>query len=78
MRPLAFREGDMVLRLIQRTAGQHKLSPPWEGHFIISKALSNNAYYLIDAQAPRKNKKDTSDEETERPWNAELLRPFYT
>jgi transposase InsO family protein len=78
VRPLAFREGDMVLRLIQRTAGQHKLSPPWEGPFIISKALSNNAYYLIDAQAPRKNKKDASDEETERPWNAELLRPFYT
>ena len=48
IRPLSFREGDLVLRRIQRTAGQHKLSPPWEGPFIISRALHNNAYYLID------------------------------
>nr|XP_051210778.1 uncharacterized protein LOC127328198 [Lolium perenne] len=30
VQPLAFREGDLVLRLIQRTAGLHKLSSPWE------------------------------------------------
>ena len=67
-----------MLRLIQDTKRVHKLSPPWEGPFIISKALHNNSYYLIDAQQPRKNKMDKSDEETERPWNADLLRPFYT
>jgi hypothetical protein len=78
IRPLAFREGDLVLRLVQRTQGKHKLSPPWEGPFIISRALRNNTYYLIDAQAPSKNRKDTADEELERPWNASLLRPFYT
>jgi hypothetical protein len=78
IRPLAFREGDLVLRRVQCTQGRHKLSPPWEGPFIISRALRNNAYYLIDAQRPRANKIDRSDEETERPWNAELLRPFYT
>ena len=75
---MSFREGDMVLRLIQRTEGMHKLSSPWEGPFIISRALRNNAYYLVDARDPKKNVKDTSDEETERPWNASLLRPFYT
>ena len=48
--PRVFREGDLVLRLVQRTAGMHKLSPPWEGPFIVSKALHNDAYYLIDAQ----------------------------
>jgi hypothetical protein len=75
--PLAFREGDLVLRLIQNTKGMHKLSPPWEGPFIVSRVLGNGAYYLIDAQEPRKNKADNSDKETERPWNVSLLRPFF-
>ena len=67
-----------MLRLIQRTAGQHKLSFPWEGPFITSKALCNNAYYLIDAQKQSKRKRDDSGEETECPRNTELLRPFYS
>ena len=79
MKPLTFREGDLVLRLVQEQAGQHKLSPPWEGPFIVSRALRDrNAYYLIDARKSRKRKKDTAGEETTRPWNAELLRPFYS
>jgi hypothetical protein len=40
--------------------------------------LGNGAYYLIDAQEPKKNKVDNSDKETECPWNASLLRPFYS
>jgi ribonuclease HI len=40
--PRVFREGDLVLRLVQRKAGRHKLSPPWEGPFIVSKALHND------------------------------------
>ena len=28
IRPVAFREGDLVLRLVQDTKGMHKLSPP--------------------------------------------------
>ncbi|XP_073363124.1 uncharacterized protein [Aegilops tauschii subsp. strangulata] len=39
IKPLAFCEGDLVLRLIQQQAGQHKLAAPWEGTFIVSKAL---------------------------------------
>ena len=78
IRPVSFREGDLVLRLVQRTEGRHKLTPPWEGPFIISRALSNNSYYRIDAEEPQKNVKDTADQETERPWNAYLLRPFYS
>ncbi|SPT18690.1 unnamed protein product [Triticum aestivum] len=49
VKPRSFQEGDHVLRLIRRTAGQHKLSAPWEGPFIISKLLGNDSYYLIDA-----------------------------
>jgi hypothetical protein len=54
----------------------HKLTSPWEGPFIVSWVLGNGAYYLINAQEPRKNKEDNSDKETERPWNVSLLRPF--
>ena len=78
MKPRVFREGDLVLRLVQHTAGMHKLSRLWEGPFIVSKALKNDAYYLIDAQEQEKNKMDRSGEETKRPWNVALLRPFYT
>ena len=76
--PRVFKEGDLVLRLVQRTAGMHKLSPPWEGPFIMSKALHNDAYYLVDAQMQEKNKIDKSGKETKRPWNIALLCPFYT
>jgi hypothetical protein len=55
----------------------HKLSSPWEGTFIVSRVLGNGAYYLIDAQEPMKNKADSSDKETECPWNVNLLRPFF-
>ena len=78
VKPRSFQEGDLVLRLIQRTAGQHKLSAPWEGLFIISKVLGNDYYYLIDTQKPRARKRDDSGKETERPWNAYLLRRFYS
>ena len=64
VRPRSFQEGDLVLRLIQQTAGQHKLSAPWEGPFIISKVLGNDSYYLIDAQKPRARKWDDSGKET--------------
>jgi hypothetical protein len=65
--PLAFRKGDLVLRLVQNTNGMHKLSSPWGGPFIVSRVLGNGAYYLIDAQEPRKNKADNSNKETEHP-----------
>ena len=72
------REGDLVLRLVQRTAGMHKLSPPWEGPFIVSKALKNDAYYLVDAQEPDQYGVDRAGDESKRPWNVSLLRPFYS
>ena len=43
-----FQEGDLVLRLIQDQTNRHKLSPPWEGPFVVSKNLNNGSYYLID------------------------------
>ncbi|XP_073367958.1 uncharacterized protein [Aegilops tauschii subsp. strangulata] len=50
-----------------------------QGPFIVSKALRDrNAYCLIDARKSNKRKRDTASEETTRPWNAELLRLFYS
>jgi hypothetical protein len=77
IRPLVFREGDLMLWLVQNTKDMHKLSSPWEGPFIVSRVLGNGAYYLINTQEPRKNKVDNSDKETKHPWNDNLLRPFF-
>ena len=35
----AFNVGDLVLLLIQSNKNHHKLSPPWEGSFIIAEVL---------------------------------------
>ena len=69
-----FQEGDLVLWLIQDQTDMHKLSPPWEGPFVVSKNLYNGSYYLIDV---RDNSR-SFEEETRRPWNIDLLRPYYT
>ena len=50
VRTRAFQEGDLVLRLIQDQTDIHKLSPPWEGPFVVSKNLHNGSYYLIDVR----------------------------
>jgi len=67
-----FQEGDLVLRLIQDQTNVHKLSPPWEGPFVVSKNLNNGSYYLIDIREHKDSRK--SEEETRRLWNiAHLL-----
>ena len=42
-----------MLRLVQ--SKQHKLSPPWEGPFVISKVLNNGSYYLLDLRDLKKD-----------------------
>ena len=71
-----FQEGDLVLRLIQDQTDMHKLSPPWEGPFVVSKNLHNGSYYLIDVREHEDSRQP--EEETKRPWNIALLRPYYT
>ena len=62
----AFNKGDLVLRLIQEKV--HKLSPQWEGPFIVSAVIGEGAYRL-------KNPK--TDEDVGNPWNVANLRLFY-
>lgn len=69
VRGRTFNEGDLVLQLIQSTKGRHKLSPPWEGPYIISQELHNGAYRLKDLA--------TGDVYVNT-WNIAQLRPFYT
>jgi len=76
VRTRTFQEGDLVLRLIQDQTDMHKLSPPWEGPFVVSKNLHNGSYYLIDIRGHQDSR--TSEEETNRPLNIAHLRPYYT
>jgi hypothetical protein len=39
VRPREFHVRDLVLRRVQGSKDRHKLSPPWEGAFIIHKVL---------------------------------------
>ena len=85
IRTRTFQEGDLVLRLVQNKEGMHKLSPPWEGPFVISKNLHNGSYYLMDVREPASQSKgaDTAHTldpyaEAKRPWNIAQLRPYYS
>jgi hypothetical protein len=42
----AFNIGDLVLCLVQSNKGHHKLSPPWEGPYILAEVLRPGTYKL--------------------------------
>jgi hypothetical protein len=67
VRPRGFQVGDLVLRLRQDARGRHKLTPPWEGLFIIAKILKPGTYKLANDQG----------EVYSNAWNIEQLRRFY-
>jgi hypothetical protein len=62
-----FSEGDLVLRLRQDNRGRHKLSPPWEGPYIVVKVLKPGTYKLANEDG----------EELTNTWNIQQLRRFY-
>ena len=43
---LSLQHGDLVLRLVQSNKDRHKLSPPWEGPYIVAEVLHPGAYKL--------------------------------
>jgi hypothetical protein len=67
VRPRGFQVGDLVLRLRQDARGRHKLTPPWEGPFIIAKILKPNTYKLANNQGEVYN----------NAWNIQQLGRFY-
>jgi hypothetical protein len=67
VRPQDFQEGDLVLRLWQDALGRHRLTPPWEGPFIIAKILKPGTYKLANNQG----------EVYSNAWNIRQLCRFY-
>jgi hypothetical protein len=59
--------GDLVLRLRQDARGRHKLTPPWEGLFVVAKVLKPGTYKLANSQG----------EVYSNAWNIQQLRRFY-
>jgi hypothetical protein len=43
-----FNEGDLVLRLRQDNRSRHKLSPPWEGPYVVVEVLKLGTYKLTN------------------------------
>ena len=41
-------KGDLVLRLWQDSRGRHKLTPPWEGPYIVTEVLKPGTYKLAN------------------------------
>jgi transposase InsO family protein len=62
-----FSEGGLVQRLRQDNRGRHKLSPPWEGPYIVVKVLKPDTYKLANEDG----------EELTNAWNIQQLRRFY-
>jgi hypothetical protein len=48
IRGRAFSIGDLVLRLRQCNKGRHKLTPLWEGPFIVVEVLKPRTYKLVN------------------------------
>ncbi|XP_066323390.1 uncharacterized protein [Miscanthus floridulus] len=67
VRGQAFDIGDLVLCLVQSNKDRHKLSPPWEGPYIIVEVLYPGAYKL----------KTIDSKVFTNAWNIKQLRHFY-
>ena len=65
--PRALQVGDLVLRRAQTRAGKDKLSPMWEGPFVVTSVHRNGSMRLED--------EDGYPEQSA--WNIEHLKKFY-
>jgi hypothetical protein len=67
VRQQSFSVGDLVLRRILTGEGRHKLSPPWEGPFIVAEVTRPGPYRLTQMDGT----------EIGNSWNIEHLRKFH-
>jgi hypothetical protein len=67
VRHRSFVVGDLVLRRVLTGEGRHKLSPPWEGPFIIAEVTRPGSYRLTQMDST----------EVGNSWNIGHLRKFY-
>jgi len=68
VRGRAYSTGDLVLRKVQQR--KHKLSPIWEGPYVIAESTRPGAYRL--------NHQDGTPVYPNNSWNIDQLRRFYT
>jgi len=59
--------GDLILRRRQSNQGWHKLTPPWEGPYVVAEVLKPETYKLADEKGAIFT----------NAWNIEQLRQFY-
>jgi hypothetical protein len=59
--------GDLVLRRSQNNKGQHKLTPPWEGSYIVAEVLKPGTYKLSNEKG----------EIFTNAWNIKQLHRFF-
>jgi hypothetical protein len=62
-----FSECDLVLRLRQDNRGRHKLSPPWEGPYVVVEVLKPGTYKLANEKGQVLN----------NAWKIQQLHRFY-
>jgi hypothetical protein len=67
VRHRSFTVGDLVLHRVLTGEGQHKLSPPWEGSFVVAEVTWPGSYWLTQMD----------DTKVGNSWNIEHLRKFY-
>ena len=67
VRGRAFNVGDLVLHLVQSNKNRHKLSPPWEGPYVIVEVLQPGTYTL----------NTINSEVFINAWDIEQLRCFF-
>jgi hypothetical protein len=53
VRHRSFAVGDLVLRRVLTGEGRHKLSPPWEGSFIVAEVTRPGSYQLTQMATPK-------------------------
>jgi hypothetical protein len=63
----SFAVGDLVLHRVLMGDGRHKLSPPWEGPFVMAEVTWPGSYQLTQMDVT----------EVGNSWNIEHLRKFY-
>jgi len=59
--------GDLVLQRRQSNEERHKLTPPWEGSYVVAEDLKPGTYKLTDEKGAVFT----------NAWNVEQLRRFY-
>jgi hypothetical protein len=67
IRHRSFVVGDLVLHRILTGEGRHKLSPLWEGPFMVSEVIRPGSYRLTQMDGTK----------VENSWNIEHLKKFY-